>query len=63
MAKNKYSEYATGYSDGDYIRDEKSFNEFEKSGKPDWAAFSRLMMRDILTNTDILDWLCWRCKN
>lgn len=55
MAKNKDSEYATGYNDGDYLRDEKSFNEFEKSGKPDWAAFSRLMMRDILTNTEILE--------
>lgn len=49
------SEYAVEYTREDMLRDEKAFDEFERSGKADWSAFSRLMINDIVTNTKILE--------
>lgn len=52
------SRYAEIYSERDYMRDEDIFKRAEKSGNVnnvDWSSFSRLMMHDLLTNSNIVE--------
>lgn len=53
--KRKDSIDVVAYSESDYRRDEESFTKAEKEGEVDWSSFSRLMMRDIITNSEIID--------
>lgn len=56
VKQDKKSKYVTAYSKQDMKNDEASFNDSVKNNKPvDWSAFSRLMVRDICTNTPILE--------
>lgn len=43
------------YTKLDYKNDEDSFNESIKTGKLDLSSFQRLMLRDICTNTSIIE--------
>ena len=53
------SKYVVAYNEKDFQRDEKSFNESIKNNKPvNWNSFSRLMMRDICMNTQIVETGC-----
>lgn len=47
--------YVEIYGEDDYIKDEKAFSEAEKEGKVSWTSFSRLMLNDLITNTDIIE--------
>nr|DAH97545.1 MAG TPA: Portal protein [Caudoviricetes sp.] len=47
--------YVKAYGKEDYARDEKLFNEFERTGKIDWSSFKRLMINDICLNSKILE--------
>lgn len=49
------SKYVEIYSKNDYLRDEDSFSKSEKDGKVDFASFQRLMMHDLITNTNIIE--------
>ena len=53
--EDKDSMNVVAYSESDYRRDEESFTKAEKEGKVDWSSFSRLMMRDLITNSEIID--------
>lgn len=49
------SSTAVIYSAGDYARDERSFSDFAKTGKVDFSAFRRLMLNDLISNSQIID--------
>lgn len=51
--KPKYK-YVPLYTQAEQEADERVFEQNTKNGKVDWSNFSRLMMRDICTNTEIL---------
>lgn len=61
MSKRKSSSrrqreiYVPIYSKDNYKKDEKSFNQSMKDGTIDWSSFQRLMVRDICTNSQIID--------
>lgn len=52
--KTKYK-YVEVYSKNDYEKDKQSFTNAEKQGKVDWSAFRRLMVRDIITNSELIE--------
>ena len=54
QSDNSYA-YVPVYSESDYQKDENNFNSSIKNGNVDWKSFSRLMIRDICTNTKILE--------
>lgn len=43
------------YSSEDQARDEAKFNESIDAGKIDLSAFKRIMLRDVITNSEIID--------
>ena len=47
--------YVPVYSESALQKDEESFNQSIKSGNVDWKSFQRLMVRDICTNSKIID--------
>lgn len=53
--EDKDSMNVVAYSESDYKRDEESFTKAEREGKVDWSSFSRLMMRDLITNSEVID--------
>lgn len=54
--KNNNSKYATIYSDSAYQNDEKNFkNAMNNKSDIDWSGFSRLMIHDLCSNSQILD--------
>lgn len=60
MAKNKNrsvqsEKYITVYTETDYNNDKNKFEESIKSGNFDFTGFKRLMLKDICTNTKILE--------
>lgn len=52
---NKYKDYVPVYSKTEYESDENKFNELAKKGQINWSNFQRLMIRDLATNTRIID--------
>lgn len=52
--QEKYT-YVPIYTKDNYEKDEKAFDESMKTGKLDWNSFQRLMIRDICTNSKIID--------
>lgn len=52
------TKYKTLYSKSAQKRDEKKFEEAMKSGDVDWTGFRRLMIRDICTNTPLMESGC-----
>ena len=54
--KNKSkTTYVPIYSESDYKKDQETFEESMKTGKVDFTNFQRLMIRDICTNTSIIE--------
>ena len=54
--KNNNSKYATIYFDSAYQNDEKNFkNAMNNKSDIDWSGFSRLMIHDLCSNSQILD--------
>lgn len=54
--QNRPSEkYVPVYSKKQYEADEKKFDKSIQSGNVDWNSFQRLMIRDICTNTNIIE--------
>lgn len=54
--KNKYkTTYMPIYNETDYKKDQKIFDESMKTGKVDFTNFQRLMVRDICTNTSVIE--------
>lgn len=47
--------YVPVYSKADYEKDERDFSKSEKTGKINWSAFQRLMLRDLCTNSHIIE--------
>ena len=47
--------YVNAYSKEAYEKDEKNFDKSMKDGKIDWSGFQRLMIRDICTNSKIIE--------
>ena len=47
--------YVPVYSESALQKDEESFNQSMKDGAIDWSSFQRLMVRDICTNSKIID--------
>lgn len=43
------------YTKADYMNDQDRFEKSMKTGKVDWENFSRLMVRDICTNTSVIE--------
>lgn len=52
--KTKYK-YVKAYSKNDYEKDEMNFTNAEKQGKIDWSSFRRLMIHDIITNSELIE--------
>lgn len=50
--------YKVLYSTSQQKKDEKSFQDSAKNNQVDWKAFQRLMIKDICTNTKILETGC-----
>ena len=53
-SQGKYT-YVPVYSKSDYEKDERDFSNGEKTGKINWGAFQRLMLRDLCTNSHIIE--------
>ena len=53
-SQEKYA-YVPVYSKADYEKDERDFSKSEKTGKINWSAFQRLMLRDLCTNSHIIE--------
>lgn len=54
--KNDGSKYATVYPDSAYRNDEKNFkNAMNNKSDIDWSGFSRLMIHDLCSNSQIID--------
>ena len=53
-SQKKYA-YVPVYSKADYEKDERDFSKSEKNGKINWSAFQRLMLRDLCTNSHIIE--------
>ena len=47
--------YAVVYTESDYKKDEEIFNKSTQEGKVDFKNFQRLMLRDLCTNSKILE--------
>lgn len=47
--------YVTAYTKDDYEKDERKFNSLIDKGKVDWSSFQRLMIRDLCTNSKIIE--------
>lgn len=58
MVDKEDSKYVVAYSHEDYLRDENSFDKSMETGKVDFSEFKRLMIRDILSNTNIIKTGC-----
>lgn len=52
---NKQEQYVTLYTESDYQRDAKNFQQNAKNGQVDWASFQRLMIHDLCYNSKILE--------
>ena len=46
------------YTEADYKNDQKKFDKSVKDGKVDFSSFQRLMIRDICTNTSVIETGC-----
>lgn len=46
------------YSADDQVKDEVKFNESMKSGEVDYSNFKRIMLRDVITNSEIIETGC-----
>lgn len=47
--------YVNAYTQDDYEKDERKFNSLIDKGKVDWSSFQRLMIRDLCTNSKIIE--------
>ena len=54
QSKTKYT-YIPVYTKDNYEKDEKTFDKSMETGNVDWSSFQRLMIRDICTNSKIID--------
>lgn len=54
MADKDNSKYVVAYDKEDYMKDEKSFEKSMETGKVDFTEFKRLMINDIVSNTNII---------
>lgn len=58
MPTQDNSNYVELYSEADYRKDEKDFDKSMETGKVDFSNFRRLMLHDILHNTELIDTGC-----
>lgn len=56
--ENNETKYVEVYSKADYEKDEEKFNQSMQNGKIDFSSFRRLMIKDILNHSELIETGC-----